>query len=506
MRVKEIIVEMSNAVRKDTSDPNVNRYFNVGSGRLGHVLNQTGDNNFYPSSGRDQFDSLKELTDTIKNFENKVHSKIIWTNPEALNNARAFGVLKLVNEKNNIVYVGKLLKSNHTMIHNTKHGHDSNDSHPNKFDTSALTKLGYVYGRTSQYDTTKLRELSNIAIRTGDWSDYESYINNPNKVTAQSGQSQQVQSQGFEPVDVLNPLTNLTRTDIVFQIEKKYQNTIASLVEVTKLIASGKSGPYPLPNMSVNKFATQFCEILQPLAIASGGLSIEDYDTKNSLLSFNSSRSEKGWDSKLTMPDGQILNVSTKRDKGFPSTLSTFDKIIDEVSPAEAKYFKNEISILKTIIASPVTPRENNMGVLKLAADLKVISNSDAEYISKMYTPQNARDYRATEGKDFEIPKDAPPSVINYINKGKETSRHGLHPYYNSLYYVMTMLAQKLNSNNKMKELLKNLYNKSNSVLISTVTNGNSFIFVRKNADVNITAKPGYVPDWANKMLSFYVS
>ena len=166
----------------------------------------------------------------------------------------------------------------------------------------------------------------------------------------------------------------------------------------------------------------------------------------------------------------------------------------------------NGITLSVNLIPTPHSPSiENNMGVLKLAADLNIISESDAEYISKMYTRQNARDYKATTGKDFEIPSNAPTSVINYINKGKETSSHGLHPYYNSLYYVMTMLAKKLNDNSKMKELLKLLYNQSNSVLISTVTNGNSFSFVRKNADINITAKPGYVPDWANKMLSFYV-
>ena len=515
MRAKEIITEMANATRKGTDDPNVNRYFNVWPGnKLGNVLNNTGRNGHYPQTvDKTKFDSLEELNNAIKEFE-RSRGKIYWTNEKERNNARAFGVLELVNEKNKTVYVGKLLPSTDLMYQTRPpYVHDKNDSVPGMFDTAALTKLGYVYGRskTTTYDKTKLRNLSNTAIATGDWSAYEDYIRNPNKVTTQPdqskiGQSKSAQSHGFEPADILNPLTNLTVSDVVSQIERKYQNTIPSLVEVTKLVASGKPGPYPLPDMEVNKFATQFCEILQPLAIASGGLPIEGYDTKNSLLTFNASRSAKGWDSKLTMTTGKELNVSTKNNVGFNSTIATFDKFIDKLSTSEEKSFKNEIETLKTLMVAPIKPNKENMGLLKLAADLKVISYSDAKYIANLYTNLNTGDQRRTHGKEFEMPSDAPESVINYIIKGKGDSVHGLHPYHNALYYVMTMLAKKLNENSKMKELLKLLYNQSNSVLISTIIDRNSFRFVRKNADINITAKPGYVSDAATKRLGFHIS
>jgi hypothetical protein len=505
MRAREIILEMSNAVRKDSSSPNTNRYFNIGSGNLGYILNQTGENSFYPSSDREQFDSVKELTDAIKNFEDKVHGKIIWTNPEALNNSRAFGVLKLRNENGQVVYVGKLLHSNRAMIDNNRHKHDPTDSNPNKFDTAALTKLGYVYGgsKSTLYDISKLRDLSNTALKTGNWSDYDAYLNNP---TQQRTTKVSTQSYGFEPVDVLNPLTNLTVAEVVSQVEEKYQDTIPSLVAVTKLVASGKPGPYPLPDMPLNKFATQFCEILQPLAIASGGLLIEDYNTKNSLMTFNSSRSATGWDSKLVMPNGEVLNVSTKKEQGFPSSVTTFVKVIDELSDKEIRNFKNEIAILKSIMSATITPNKKDMGALQLAVDLNLITPRDAEYISRLHTKQNTRDYKATTGRDFEMPSDAPESVVNMINLGKKNSKYGLHPYYNALYYVMNSLVNTLNSNKKMKDLLKNLYAKSNSVLISTRMSKDSFMFVRKNADIRITAEPGYTPDWANKKLSFIVS
>jgi hypothetical protein len=503
MRVSEILNEMSSIVKKTKLSQESSPWINTGSGKLGPVLYLSGETYLFPNrdnnnDDRYKFDSIEELQQSIDWFNNTssgAGGHIIWTNPAGKNTARAFAVTNVHNEKGDRFWIGKYMT-------NTKREYTGssyhNDDSMSTFDTSVMQNLGYVLsdGRTLRNRGQEhLDKPSKNALKTNKWDEYNKFISDPNQNTT----TPKSENSNLEPSSVLNPLTDLSLTDIVNQVTNKFANVNQSLIDITNIIASGKAGPYLLPEgIGKNAFTVQFCEILQPMALVSGAVKINNKDLVNSTISYNSSKIGKLGDSVINNSNEKII-VSSKKETGSASSLDGLNQYVNRLSPEEKNQYKTELELLK-YLTEVKDPIPTQLGPLKVAVYFNLLSPSDATFISNLDHLEPAK-YLARNNKQKTLPDNASDNIKELLIKSGDPDRSGPSPYHQILKYLMNQIASLLNNDNKFQSLLNLLLEKGNVILMSTIVKGNQFNFEHKTqAKLNAMA---YNKNYVNGMLGF---
>lgn len=504
MRISEILNEMSSIVKKTKLSQESAPWINTGSGQLGPVLYLSGETYLFPNrdnnnDDRYKFDSTEELQQAIEWFNNTASgsgTNIIWTNPSNKNTAKAFAVTNVHNEQGDRFWIGKYMT-------NTKREYSGssyhNDDSMSTFDTSVMQNLGYVLsdGRTLRNRGQEhLDEPSKKALRTNNWDEYNKFINDPNQNTASPTKPTNA---NLEPSSVLNPLTDLSLTDIVNQITNKFTNVNQSLIDITDTIARGNKGPYPLPEgIGKKAFTVQFCEILHPMALVSGAVKINNRNLVNSTITYNASKTGKLGDSIINAGKEKII-VSSKQETGTPSSLDGLNQYVDKLSTEEQNQYKTELELLK-YLTEVKDPTPAQLGPLRVAVYFKLLSLSDATFISKLDHLEPAK-YIARNNKQKTLPNNAPEKVKELLIKSGDPDSSGPSPYHQILRYLMIQIAHLLNTDNKFQSLLTLLLDKGNVILMSTRTAGNQFYFEHKTqAKLNAMA---YSKNYVNGMLGF---
>jgi hypothetical protein len=443
----------------------------------------------------------------IKALESKLGYKIIFVNPASKSAARAFVVAKMSNEAGEIFYFGRYLTSSERIRQGIR-----TDNNMLDWDENSFESLGYYNShknRLSKLNLDFLPDAYKLAIKNNDWTIYDNAL-----ITGGMGGATKISKTSLLPTAVLANYVNVSPKDIAQQIEKKFGDTMPDLVEVTNLIARGTPGPWTLPKSMRGAFIKEYCEVLQPMAICSGALSVP-FNASTGLITFNSGGSEKFIDSKIVVSGVDIL-VSTKKDKGTNSSLSGitnyFANYLDSATSADLKKYAKEIKILQIILdpASKIKPVPGNIGILRLPVLLKlqlhdgsIFNKTDAEIISKLDRTKPGA--LKNQGLDNPIPPDTPSNIIDIIKQTNPSPKHGPSPYYQSLYWVMSSTAELINKDPKMSELLRKVLDQANFVLVATIVSGDTFNFKTKKELVTLTPGESYHPHEAKKKLSFNV-
>jgi len=504
MRISEILNEMSSIVKKTKLSKESSPWINTGSGKLGPVLFLSGETYLFPNrdnnnDDRYKFDSVDELQQTIDWFNNTARSSdkdIIWTNSSDKNKARAFAVTNVHNNQGDRFWIGKFMT-------NTKREYSGasyhNDDTMSTFDTSIMQNLGYVLsdGRTLRNRGQEhLDKPSKNALSTNNWDEYTKLINDPNKNTVPSTKSE---NSNLEPSSILNPLTDLSLTDIVNQVTNKFTNVNQALIDITDTIARGSKGPYSMPEgIGKKAFTVQFCEILHPMALVSGAVKINNKNLTNSTITYNASKIGKLGDSVINADKEKII-VSSKQETGTPSSLDGLNQYVDRLSNEEKNQYKTELELLK-YLTEVKDPTPTQLGPLKVAVYFKLLSLSDATFVSKLDHLEPAK-YIARNNKQKTLPDNAPDKVKELLIKSGNPDNSGPSPYHQILRHLMIQIAHLLNNDNKFQSLLTLLLDKGNVILMSTKTLGNQFYFEHKTqAKLNAMA---YNKNYVNGMLGF---
>lgn len=167
---------------------------------------------------------------------------------------------------------------------------------------------------------------------------------------------------GLTPQDLLKEKFNLTVPDILKELSVSL-GTSHPLYKVAHELASGTPLPisFPAPSdISFSAFRDYFCEILQPIALQNGQFTGNAGEAaaiflggsfKNTLISFDDSKTAGLSDSLMTATDGREVKISTKGGAGAKASVKNLLDSIDELSekPGSSKLLKKHEKIVKLL-------------------------------------------------------------------------------------------------------------------------------------------------------------
>lgn len=543
MRYREITSEMSSVTRRRTGTFPL---YNGGQGKYGNVLKYQDQVLVYPDfRDKVEIDPKRESPflfqkETKKNvskrvagpaafnranksgnlaFDNAIKEldkqaraaggTVEWMNPESRSEAGAIVSRKFTNEKNQVFYFAKFLSNN---LGAFAGGHDPNNEKLNRWDNNFFEKIGYITSQGNRFgkhsNQQHLKNLYKTALRTNSWDEVEKarlQIQDP--IAAGERDS-------FGPKGVLTNMDNLTNSNIIQQISKKFADTRPELVAIAEMAATPGTTVYPVPTgMDPGIFAKSFCEILHPMAVVAGNLDLPGY--KGSLagakITFPASNSEALSDSYL-MDKGIKILLSSKAGGGTRSSLGSIGEYLKQtkLSPQEKRQYSQQLKALDTIAKKAQKPNPRDIGPLQIAIDLGLLADDGtAQYIASL-DPSTPQDYRLINRKDKEIPADAPDSVVGLIN-AVTPSKGGPSPYHQAIYTIMTRVVDYFNKDQKMSQLLKKVLSNANYYLINTVRAPGGVAFTAKPlqeeaAQIKLSLGESYHRDHIKKKLAFEIA
>lgn len=208
----------------------------------------------------------------------------------------------------------------------------------------------------------------------------DNYISNTILKTYKfAGKAAEKTQAGLTAQDLLTQKANLTIRDIMGQLAQTL-GTDNPLYHVAHHVAMGQ--PLPLEinapaDTSFTAFRDYFCEILQPIALHTGlydgnaGEAAEKFlapeGFPGTLINFDASKNAGLADSRLELPDGRYVKVSSKGDKGAEASIKN---LLDSVKELE----------LDTGAGADIGRklRKDYAGVLELINDVQTAGQSGA--------------------------------------------------------------------------------------------------------------------------------
>jgi hypothetical protein len=206
---------------------------------------------------------------------------------------------------------------------------------------------------------------------------------------ALQSKSSKKESMGYGPSDVLTQLDSQTPEQIVKQIKAKFPD--GPMAIATDFVMSGaKSFTIPGEGVHFEAFRDYFCEILHPLAMASGAYNGNAHEAEeiffkgssfsDATISFSSSKTNGLYDS-LMEQGGRKIKLSSKGDGGAAASVSNLSEAVDILRRA-GKSGKMLDQYKKTIqIIDEIRQASAEDGPLIVGVTLKVITQEESEYI-----------------------------------------------------------------------------------------------------------------------------
>jgi hypothetical protein len=197
---------------------------------------------------------------------------------------------------------------------------------------------------------------------------------------------------GLSPQDLLTNKSDLTANDILNQLAEKL-GTDNPLYDVTYRLVAGEPLPmtFDAPeNLSFSAFRDYFCEILQPIALQMGqyegnaGEAAEIFlngNFKNTLISFDSTKTAGLSDSIMTSDEGKSIKVSTKGGKGATASTTNLINSVDELSQTEGGNKLREKYADTIEIIREIKRRGQALSPIYLGLKFDIIDETDARMI-----------------------------------------------------------------------------------------------------------------------------
>ena len=223
---------------------------------------------------------------------------------------------------------------------------------------------------------------------------------------ALQSKSTKKESAGYGPSDVLTILDNLNSAKIIEQIQAKF-GPDSPLLQAANLVAAGnKKFTISGEGIQFEAFRDYFCEILHPIAMASGAFDGNAREAEaiffkgssfaDATISFGASKTNGLYDS-LMENAGRKIKLSSKGDGGAAASVSNLSEAVDILAKAgQSKQildqYKSTIDIIQTIKKASA-----ESGPLELGIELGIISQREAQTIVKL--KDSAVPYRSMEAQ-----------------------------------------------------------------------------------------------------------
>jgi hypothetical protein len=435
-------------------------------------------------SGR--YNSVQELENAISKFEQK-NGKINWANTNQRNQDidkfLGFAVSYWINEKNERHLIGKYLYNTKKVTKghaNTK----ANYFHPERFDSNDLsTELGYNSTHAN------------------------------NRTTVPTGQEGKRVEVNLEPVNIVPDISKSYSVNDIIKIVSTKFGTSSPLTILTKEVASGdKHSSVDISNFKQNILAKSFTELLHPIALISGAYSGDkiNINLSNSTIQYSASAGALS-DSIIKLPNGSEIFVSSKKDAGTPPAMGK--NFLDLLKTAKnknkkfAKEYQYELNLLETIASNNNETLPGDLGPLKVAIMLNIISSEEADFITNVLGANK----ETKKSQSTNLPNNTPKRLRQIIDNSRSYAR-GKISYYILMLHIMKEVCRKLNEDPKMSKAMSIILS-DNFVTMMTTTStvGNmldmSFICKLLNAErkIKFTIETAYHSDHIKNKLQFKV-
>lgn len=281
---------------------------------------------------------------------------------------------------------------------------------------------------------------------------------------------------GLTPQDLLAKSGDLTVPDIMNQLAAKL-GTDNPLYHVAHHVATGGSLPYEIkepPGGSFTAFRDYFCEILQPIALHTGvysgnaGVAAEQFldpeGFAGTRINFDNSKNAGLSDSRLELPDGRYVKVSSKGNKGAEASIKNLTDCINELGDTpEGRKLKNKYSEVIGIISDLQVAGQSG-APLFLGVKYGVIDPAEAQVIKglKGSAPVDLRNKERLKSLGL-------TSNLISLADGRTTKK----PESTSLYFhliasIAHKVAEKINTDTDFSEAASTILN--NGALVQVYT------------------------------------
>lgn len=452
MRIKEILTEMpAIAWRSSVGKPYVNPQGELGTALYNYVKPGKEDNRTtvyaFPDpddNPQGQYSSVDQL-DRVVNRVNKFvggNLKIMNTQQRNQNPDKflGFAVSYWVNENGQRYAIGKY-------VHNTKTvktGHKNqtvNYLNPARFDAHDLgPELGYMSTqKNTSFDASKYGDADSVSVK----------------------KSSRAELRALKPADLLEIGKEYTPQDVLTALSVKLGQT-HPLVNLTQQVLSGAKSPaVDTTGIKVENINKDFTEILHPLALFSGAYigASPKFNTKTSKIVYTTPAGSLS-DSIIKSKTGAELFVSSKYEGGTPPAMGKgFKKLLDASSSELKNKYKSTYKILNSIADSSWEPSPGNLGPLKAAVSLRIVSKEEADYIANTLS--------LTPSAQFsKLPADCPERLRSIVQNSK-SYRYGKQSYYILMLHIMKTVAQKLNNDPATSDFIRQILS-TNFVTMNT--------------------------------------
>jgi hypothetical protein len=215
------------------------------------------------------------------------------------------------------------------------------------------------------------------------------------------------ESAGYGPSDVLKNLDGQTTQSLIAQISEKF-GADSPLVMAANYVAQGKkSFVIPGDGIQFEAFRDYFCEILHPMAMASGAydgnakeaekIFFQGSSFAKAAISFSASKTNGLYDS-LMESGGNKIKLSSKGAGGAAASVSNLSEAVDILARSSKSQdmlnkYKKTIDIIQTIKKSSA-----DMGPIELGVELSIINDTEAQAIRAVFRDEVKRVGRIAEG------------------------------------------------------------------------------------------------------------
>jgi hypothetical protein len=286
------------------------------------------------------------------------------------------------------------------------------------------------------------------------------------------------ESAGYAPSDVLTNLDTQNTQSLISQISLKFGKD-SPLTQAALYVAQGKkSFVIPGDGIQFEAFRDYFCEILHPMAMASGAFDGNAKEAEKiffkgssfakATISFSASKTNGLYDS-LMETGGNKIKLSSKGAGGAAASVSNLSEAVDILARAGSSQemltkYKKTIDIIQAIKKSSARAAPVELGI-----SLGLINQREADSILKL--AKDSTRYRAMESQ---IQAGNPPSwmtknLLNIWNSVGVRVPDKATPYYKMLAGLAKSVGQYLNTKTDFGDAATAILNHSALVQVNTV-------------------------------------
>ena len=286
------------------------------------------------------------------------------------------------------------------------------------------------------------------------------------------------ESAGYGPSDVLKNLDNQNTQSLIAQISEKF-GPDSPLVMAANYVASGKkSFVIPGDGIQFEAFRDYFCEILHPMAMASGAFDGNAKEAEKiffkgsgfskAAISFSSSKTNGLYDS-LMETGGNKIKLSSKGAGGAAASVSNLSEAVDILARAGKSQemlnkYKKTIDIIQNIKRDSA-----ELGPINLALSLDIINQAEANAIIKLKDdPTRYRNMEA-EIQAGDRPKWMTKNLLNIWNSVGVKVPDKATPFYKILAGLAKSVGTYLNTKTDFGSAAAAILNHSALIQVDTI-------------------------------------